>query len=184
MANSYQLVAWTNKGQVRMIPSEVTAILHAGMDAIDRMADKIRYNTHLESPDILALSRAYEKLGIRLLDLGRTDDAFLLFAQAAECCCTCGNNWEDFDDYEDLRPPLRGRFFAMYSQCKNLVRQYPRLRYTWSETSLTMCQKWLNEKREWTRSDYIASCGDPEEAKAYMKGLRFGRNEVYCHRRR
>lgn len=40
MANSYQLVAWTDKCQVRIIPSEVTAYFHAEMDAIDRMADR------------------------------------------------------------------------------------------------------------------------------------------------
>ena len=82
MANSYQLVAWTDKGQVRMIPSEVTAYLHAEMAVIDRMADKIRYLTVYERSDIFRVSQSYEKLAVRMMDLGRTEDAFELYVQA------------------------------------------------------------------------------------------------------
>ena len=62
MTKSYQLVAWTDKGQVRMIPSEVTDYIHAELEAIDQQADSIRYRSEQERGGILKLSQAYEKL--------------------------------------------------------------------------------------------------------------------------
>ena len=41
MAKAYQLVAWTEKGRVRMIPSEVIAFMHQSIDEIDRISDKV-----------------------------------------------------------------------------------------------------------------------------------------------
>lgn len=41
MANSYQLVAWTEKGQVRMIPSEVTAHLQAELGEINHLVEQL-----------------------------------------------------------------------------------------------------------------------------------------------
>lgn len=138
MAKSYQLVAWTSNSQVRMIPSQVTAFIHQSLDEIDSLSDKIRYGSRFEVRDILEVSSSYEKLGLRLLDLGRVEEAFLQIAQAAECCCCASDiNWIYLDEYgESLCRPLRGRFFAMFCQCKDLLRKYPRLKYTWEESGL------------------------------------------------
>jgi hypothetical protein len=135
MAN-YQLVAWTEDGQVRMIPSEVNAFMLEGLDEIERLIDGIRYGTRHEVGDILRVSYACERLGLRLLGVGRLDDAFLMYVRAAEYCCSSDNNWEDTEYGEVLCRPLRGRFFAMFCQCKDLVRQYPRLRPVWAVSGL------------------------------------------------
>lgn len=58
MANSYQLVAWTEKGQVRMIPSEVTAHLQAELDEINHLVEQIRYVTPHERGDIFRVTHA------------------------------------------------------------------------------------------------------------------------------
>jgi len=135
MANSYQLVAWTEKGQVRMIPSVVTEHLHVELDAINRLVDSIRYRTVYERGDIFRVSQAYEKLAVRLLNLGHVEDAFEQYAHAAQCCLS-SNEWQDTEWGEILCKPLRGRFFAMFCECKDLVRRYPQLRFNWSESGL------------------------------------------------
>ena len=128
MVNCYQLVAWTENGQVRMLPSEVTDYLNAELDAINRLLGRIRYRTAYELSDIFRASQAYEKLAVRLLDLGQVEEAFEQYVQAARCCLF-SNEWDDTEWGEVLCKPLRGRFFAMFNECKDLVRKYPRLQY-------------------------------------------------------
>ena len=115
MAKSYQLVAWTDKGRVKMIPSEITAFLQKELDGINRLSDRIRYKTYHEVHDLLQVSSAYEKLALRLLDLGRPEDAFTQLSQAALCCTASGSNWRETEWGPVLEKPLRGRFFAMFS---------------------------------------------------------------------
>ena len=132
----YQLVAWTENGRVKMIPSEVNAFMLDDLAGIERLVDRVRYGTDHEIGDILRVSRACERLGIRLLGVGRMEDAFLLFAQAAECCCSSDGNWVDTDYGGMLCKPLRGRFFTMFCLCKGLVRRYPRLKLAWEASGL------------------------------------------------
>ena len=184
MAKAYQLVAWTEKGQVRMIPSEVTAFMHQSIDEIDRISDKVRYGTRFEVPDLLQLSSAYERFGRELLDLGRYEDAFFQFAQAADCCCHSDNNWTYDDEFgSSLCRPLRGRFFAMFCQCKDLVRKYPRLRFAWEESGLQSECDYITYADRCFEIEWNGAAGDFWEANAYSKALQFGRNEVYRRRR-
>lgn len=135
MAKSYQLVAWTEKDQVRMIPSEVSDYIHAELQVIGRMTDSIRYYSVHERQDIIRLSQAHEKLAVGLFRLGRIEEAFGQYAQAARCCL-CGSEWQDTEWGEILCKPLRGRFFAMFCTCKDMVREYPRLKYNWDKSEL------------------------------------------------
>lgn len=182
MANSYQLVAWTEKGQVRMIPSEVTAHLHAELDAINRLVDSIRYRTVYERGDIFRVSQAYEKLAVRLLNLGRIEDAFEQYAHAAQCCLS-SNEWQDTEWGEILCRPLRGRFFAMYCECKDLVRNNPQLKYSWDDSGLRDSLISVTYAFDCFENEWNANSGDPKEARAYTKALCFGKNEVYRRRK-
>ncbi len=177
MAKSYQLVAWTDKGQVRMIPSEVTAFIHQSIDAIDSISDKVRYGTRFEVSDLLQLSSAYEKFGRQLLALGKYEDAFFQFAQAAECCCGSENNWTYRDELgASLCRPLRGRFFAMFCQCKDLVRKYPGLKYSWAETGLDQtldCVTEVDQTLAMYRTDEVREFKENWE---FTKALNFGRS--------
>lgn len=182
MAKTYQLVAWTDKGQVRMIPSETATFLHEELDGINRLSDRIRYGTHHEIHDLLQLSSAYEKLGLQLLGLGQIDDAFIQFSQAALCCTASGNNWRDTEWGEVLEKPLRGRFFAMFCQCKDLVRKYPRLRFAWEESGLQGECNFLTYADRCFEIEWDGISGDYEEASRFNKALRFGKNEIYRRR--
>jgi hypothetical protein len=135
MVNCYQLVAWTENGQVRMLPSEVTDYLNAELEAINRLIGRIRYRTAYELSDIFRASQAYEKLAVRLLDLGQVEDAFEQYVQAAKCCLY-SSEWDDTEWGEVLCKPLRGRFFAMFNECRDLIRKYPRLQYNWDASGL------------------------------------------------
>lgn len=152
---NYQLVAWTVKGQVRMIPSQVTAYIHEELDAIDALSDRIRYGSSYEIRDILEVSSAYEKLGHRLLQLGRIEDAFFQYTQAAQCCLSCSERcWRDYDEWVELSTPLRGRFFAMYLECKELVRDHPVLQNEWQATGLQESARSLRYFTGTSRTSY------------------------------
>ena len=136
MAKSYQLVAWTDKGKVRMIPSQLKAYISEEVQHLNRINERVRYGTYHEVGDLLKVSCAYEKLALSLLDLGQTKAAFLLLAEAAHCCTASYNNWHETEWGDVLEKPLRGRFFAMFCACKDLVREYPRLQYVWENSGL------------------------------------------------
>lgn len=90
MTKSYQLVAWTDKGQVKMLPCEVNALISESQAKIDRLIDGIRFDTYYEVSDILEVCGAYEQLGISLLNLSKIDEAFRQFAKAASRITSAG----------------------------------------------------------------------------------------------
>ena len=183
MAKTYQLVAWTENGQVKMIPSEIVSFLHEELDNINRLSDRIRYKTNHEVHDLLQVSAAYEKLGLQLLVLGQIEDAFIQFTQAALCCTASGNNWRETEWGPVLEKPLRGRFFAMFCQCKDLVRKYPKLRFAWEESGLQGECNYITYADRCFEIEWDGQSGDSREASAYSKALQFGKNEVYRRRR-
>lgn len=176
MANSHQLVAWTDKGRVRMIPSMITAYVQAELNAINHLSDRIRYRTEYETDDLLRISRMYEKLAVGLLRLGQTEDAFEQFAQAAQCCLA-SSDWEDTEWGEILCKPLRGRFFAMLGQCKDLIRKHPRLKYIWEESGLQQSCDHVTYAFRCFETSWNDMAGDVNKAKEYTKALRFGKDE-------
>ena len=182
MANCYQLVAWTRKGQVRMLPSEVAAYLNAELDAIQRLIGKIRYRSVYERRDIFQVSQAYEKLAVRLLGLGRIEDAFEQYVQAAQCCLS-SKEWSGTEWGEILCKPLSGRFFAMICECKDLVRKYPWLKYNWDKSGLRDSCSLVTYAFDCFENEWKACTGNPKEAREFTKALRFGKNEVYRPRR-
>jgi hypothetical protein len=183
MAKSYQLVTWTDKGQVRMIPSQLDAYIHEEVQHLNCICDRVRYGTCHEVGDLLNVSTAYEKLALNLLDLGRREEAFLLLAEAAHCCTASPNNWRETEWGDVLEKPLRGRFFAMFCACKDLVRKYPNLQYAWNDSGLQQACDHLTDADRCFEIDWNGDSGDFWEAQAYTRALNFGKNEVYRRRR-
>lgn len=183
MAKSYQLVAWTDKGQVRMIPSELNAYINEEVLRLNRISDNVRYGTYHEVGDLLKVSSAYEKLALNLLDMGQTETAFLLLAEAAHCCTASHNNWEDTEWGEILCKPLRGRFFAMFCACKDLVRKNPKLQYVWEDSGLQQACDHLSYAARCFELECYGDSDDFRKAWNYSRALQFGKNEVYRHRR-
>ena len=165
-----------------MLPSEVTAYLNAELDAINRLIGKIRYRSVYERGDIFQVSQAYEKLAVRLLGLGQIEDAFEQYVQAAQCCLS-SKEWNETEWGEILCKPLSGRFFAMICECKNLIREYPWLRYNWDKSCLQDSCDLVTYAFDCFEKELKACTGDPQKAMEYTKALRFGKNEVYRPRR-
>ena len=184
MAKVFQLVAWTRQGQVRMIPSEVTAFMQASAETLDRLGAAVRYGTRFEVQDLLQLSSAYEKFAFQLLDLGRIADAFLQLARAADCCCRTDSGWTYNDEYgESLCRPLRGRFFAMFCQCKELLRNYPKFKPFWNKSRLDRDMDEVTEVERNIHREWKWFYREFDENWEFTKALRFGRDEVYRRRR-
>lgn len=183
MAKSYQLVAWTEKGQVRMIPSQLKAFISEEIEHLKQINDLVRYGTNHEIGDLLKVSCAYEKLALNLLDLGKVEEPFLLLAQAAYCCTVSPNNWRETEWGDVLEKPLQGRFFAMFCACKDLVRKYPRLQYVWEDSGLQQTCNHLTYADRCFEIAWDGDSGDFWEAWNYSKALQFGKNEVYRRRR-
>ena len=154
MAKTYQIVTWTDKGHVRMVPSEFNAFLQEELEAIHKLDEAIGYFTGHEVSDLLRLSSACERLALRLMDLGHVREAFMQYATAADCCLWCTDiHWIDRDYDFTVCKPLRGRFFAMFSQCKELVRSHPSLELAWEESGLQRsCDSITRAEKAWAES--------------------------------
>ena len=87
----YQLVAWTDRGQVKMLPELLREYAQPYIDRIETL--KAFYDEgwddelgRLTEQDVIALSRSYEAYG-RFLQLhGKRQEAFEAFANAAAVC--------------------------------------------------------------------------------------------------
>ena len=176
MKKTYQLVAWTDKGRVRMLPSEVNAFIHEEVQQLNRISDGVRYGTYHEIGDLLKVSSSYEKLALNLLNMGQTETAFLLLAESAHCCTASRNNWEDTEWGEILCKPLRGRFFAMFCACKELVRKNPKLQYAWEDSGLQQACDDITYAYKRFEIEWNGDSGDFWEAWNYSKALQFGKN--------
>ena len=173
MAKSYQLVAWTHRGEVTVVPSEIDSIVDVYIKDIETLKDKVEYYSAGEVGQILRLSRAHERYSRILLQLGLHSSAFKELCKAALCCLDCSDgHWVDRDlDFAPERA-LGNRFMAMYRRCLDMVRETPSLRYDLErdglvhrKESITRAEKaWREELREATA-----------DLRAWNFGLRCGR---------
>ena len=118
-SKKYTLVAWTEKGEVRMIPSLIN-------DAAEPYKRRITYLESL-SEDVedeigwlIAQSRAHEAFARFLLSVGHPREAYVEFGNAALVCT--GFRVQD----EDCDSPIRAllsRFLAMHSECVKLAQK-------------------------------------------------------------
>ncbi len=131
MRNSkYELAAWTDGGKVRMVPSLVREFAQPLVERINMLAETRVRNVFDEPGHILALSRAHEALARYLEALGYRISAFREWVAAAHVCRCCDDFWwADCDEGFILMKPFAGRFFAMYAECRRLLRENPDLRH-------------------------------------------------------
>ena len=116
----YTLVAWTEKGQVRMIPSLVNETSLPYREKIHRIES--RRNDRDKVGFLLAQSRAHEEFARFLLSVGHPREAYVEFENAAEVCTLCPDElWNQGDDgfFPELR--LFRRFLAMHGECFKLA---------------------------------------------------------------
>lgn len=137
MVKSSQLVAWTENGRVRMLPSLVRQLAQPYIEQIEDIESLRPFHFREQPKYLIQLSRAYEDLGRFYERVGYIRNAFDAYASAAiEVTNVDDFWWCDCDEGFVLSMPFRGRFFTMYGQCRRLLRKHPALRNTASFAAL------------------------------------------------
>jgi len=162
MAKTYQLMAWTDKGQVKMIPSLVAELAEPYIRQIQAADDEPRARGEkAETDQLIRRSRAYEALARFFLRVGYWEDAFLQYAQAAMVVTFCSDElWIDADEGFLLHTPLEHRFLSMYGRCKQLAEDHPTIKESTQWETLNRRHRtvtevhriWADEFREVSRS--------------------------------
>lgn len=151
MANKkYTLAAWTENGQVRMIPSLVNELSVPYREKIERLKG-LWQEVENEVGWLLAQSRAHEEFARFLLRVGYPNEAYVEFENAAKVCLYCSDSlWLQGvrGDFPTL--PLYYRFLAMHRQCLQLTKESPILKNCYEEGELKGLYLWLTiDDREW-----------------------------------
>lgn len=131
----YTLVAWTEKGQVRMIPSLVNEASLPYREKIHRIES--RGDVRDKVGFLLAQSRAHEEFARFLLSVGHPREAYVEFENAAEVCTWCPDELWNFGD-EGFFPELRlfRRFLSMHGECCRLAMEDRFLRLSYEGSQL------------------------------------------------
>lgn len=162
MTKKYQLMAWTEKGQVKMIPSLVSELAEPYVRKIQAIAQEPRaHDEDKEADRLIRHSRAHEALGRFFLRVGYWEDAFLQFAEAALTITNCPDElWNDAEVGFLLYTPLEHRFLAMYNRCRDMADEHPaikgsvqwgKLLHEWHRVT-EVHQIWRDEFREVTQT--------------------------------
>ena len=130
MAKSYQLMAWTDKGQVKMVPSLVAELSEPYVQRIQALEGEPRvYGEEAETEQLIRHSRAHEALACFFLRVGYWEDAFLQFTEAAMAVTNCTDGlWNDAEVGFLLHTPLEHRFRAMFNRCRDLAEDHPAIK--------------------------------------------------------
>lgn len=163
-----QLVAWTDNGRIRMIPSLIRQFAQPHIERIAEIESN-RPNSFKEQPRYLIdLSRAYESLGNYYERFGYIREAFDAYVEAAISVTRADDYWWcDCDEGFFLSKPLQGRFFEMYVYCRRLFRMCPALKDSIAFESLMYEYKLLTAVTDIWHSEFV-------EAMETSRAWRFG----------
>lgn len=130
----YTLVAWTENGEVRMVPSLINEASRPYRGKIERIESQRDVDD--EARWLLARCQAHEEFARFLLGVGRPREAYLEFENAAMVCTWCPDElWLQGDRCGFPALPLLYRFLSMHRECLRLALadRYLRLRYEGSK---------------------------------------------------
>jgi len=117
----YTLVAWTEKGQVRMIPSLINEVSRPYREKILLLENR-EVERKKKVGWLLDQSRAHEEFARFLLGVGHPREAYVEFENAAEVCTLCPDElWNDGDESFFPELHLFRRFLSMHAECLRLV---------------------------------------------------------------
>jgi hypothetical protein len=145
---AYQLVAWTDKGQVKMLPNVLREYEQPYLEQIERLQASYEewWNPErgrLTEQDVIALSRSYEAYGRFLLLHGKRQEAFKAFVDGARVCVDDRFKVDSEYGYV-LVGILPKRYHYMKSFCLDMLDEDP---------SLARYPKWNDLLDEFKRLD-------------------------------
>lgn len=170
MAKSYQLVAWTERGEVRMVPSLLEAL---SLPYRERIAAIEAQWEHVEDETgwLYAQSKAHEAFARFLLRAGRPREAYTEYENAARVCTYCSDGlWLQGEACDFPILPLLYRFLSMHRECIKLALKDAFLRHLYEGSVLE------SDYLFFTTDDRITEreCND---SYASMKAWAFGKGE-------
>lgn len=124
---TYELVARTEGGRVRLIGSVVREQREAFMGEIERLSDDYEHcRDKMEC--LLRMSAVYGQFGNFLLQCGFRVEAFACYCEAAGACLSGpDSHWLERGRGFTVYRRLRERFFEMYDLCRRMVAETPEL---------------------------------------------------------
>ena len=167
-SKNYTLVAWTENGEVRMVPSLVNIAAEPYKERIAHLEAQWE-NVEDEMGWLLARSRAHEKFAHFLLSVGYPREAYEEYRNAAMVCVYCSDElWLQGERCDFPALPLLYRFLSMHRQCVKLALkdEYLRNRYKGSDLE--------GHYLFFTLDDRITD-REFSESYASMRAWRFGR---------
>ena len=172
MANKkYALAAWTENGQIRMIPSLVNELSVPYREKIEHLEGQwnVDRNEGEEIGYILAKSRAHEAFARFLLRVGYPKEAYLEYENAAKVCLYCSDNlWLQGVSGDFPVLPLYHRFLAMHRQCVLLTEGNPVLKARYEQGELKGLYLWITIDERETDEEF-------DRAFEIRRAWRFGR---------
>lgn len=168
MAKSYQLVAWTEAGSLRMVPSLVNEAAESYRQRIAYL-EALRDDVVDEIGWLLSLSRAHEAFARFLLGMGRSREAYRAFRNAAIVCTCCSDDlWVQGDACSYPPLPLLRRFYVMHRECVRLAAQDRFLALSYEGSELEDAFRSLSQERQELEQEL-------RESFASMRAWRFGK---------
>lgn len=148
MTKHYQLVAWTDKGQVKMLPNVLQEYAQPYIDKIERQLAYYHEGWceeygRLAEQDVIALSRSFEAYGRFLLLHGKRQDAFEAFVDGARVCLDTRFEVDSEYGYV-LVGILPKRYHYMRSLCLDMLNE---------DSSLSRLPKWQSMLKVFERLD-------------------------------
>ena len=164
----YTLVAWTEDGNVRMVPSLVNELSAPYRERIENL-QAMDAEVENEVGWLIARSRAHEQLARLLLGAGYRMEAYTEYENAAEVCTLCSDIlWRQGEMGEFPTLPLLHRFLAMHRECMRLVQRVPALKVRYEGSRLEGHYQWFTiDERAWAE--------EFEEVGETRRAWRFGK---------
>ncbi len=132
----YTLVAWTEKGALRMVPS----LVKIASDPFKKKVESLESQWEDAEDEIgwlLARSRAHEEFARFLLDVGYPREAYEEYRNAAIVCNWCPDElWLQGENCDFPALPLLYRFLSMHRQCVRLALRDAFLRNRYKDSDL------------------------------------------------
>ena len=164
-------MAWTENGQVKMLPSLVAEMAEPYVRRIQAIeAEPQAWGEEAETEQLLRQSRAHEALARFFLRVGYWKDAFIQYSLAAMAVTNCTDNrWIDAGEGYILYAPLDHRFMAMYGKCCRIAEEHPAIKQS---------IQWQKLHCEWRVVTTMDRFWDAEfdEGLEAAKAWRFGKN--------
>lgn len=168
MAKKYVLAAWTDQGQVHVIPSVVNDLSVPYREKIGRL-DIPWGDIDNKLAWMLAKSRAHEQFARFLLRVGYPREAYVEYENAAMVCTYCSDTlWLQGTHADFPVLPLLYRFQSMHRECLRLASDRPYLQHLYTGSDLEA------HYRQFTFDDRIIR-EEMAEARESFRAWNFGK---------